>query len=149
MRDSQVAGTNRNYIAPNKSLVRRYIYNLLFLVIGIVIISTITGCNQQADMESVWINRMYPSYNSHLASYNPNFVFDPPQTRSSRPYISSEVIGRSKWPASPEAIKHVSSGNVVTYRERYFSDQYLNSSNIPQERFHRRVYGERNRYSYR
>ena len=149
MRDSQAAGIISNNIAHKKSLVRLFIYNFLFLAINIVIICTITGCSQQVDSESAWINRMYPSHNSHLANYNPNFVFDPPCARPSRPYISSEVIGRSKWPASPEAIKHVSSGNVVTYRERYYSDQYLNSSNVPQERFHRRVYGERQRYSYR
>ena len=134
-------------IKSEKPHFRLFAYNFIFLAINIVII-TLTGCQTQ-DKETAWINAMYPSYSSGSSNFNPNFVFDPQQTRPHQPYINSEAIGRAPWPISSEATKYVNHDEIITYRERYYSDQYLNSNNIPYERFNRRVRGQRQGISYR
>ncbi|MCF7957509.1 MAG: hypothetical protein K9M57_03565 [Phycisphaerae bacterium] len=135
-------------ISTKKPFLRLFYCNFLLLIINIVIILALTGC-QSKNKETAWINAMYPPYATASSNFNPNFVFDPPQGRPHQPYINSEQIGRAPWPTSPEAKKYVNHDVTISYRERYYSNQYLNNNNIPRERFHRRIQGQRQGYSFR
>jgi hypothetical protein len=110
---------------------------------------TICGCesyDHRVNVASLPVSRS-PSQIRHN---NPNFVFDVPAVRgSSGNNISSEQFFRYPWPVSSEAYYPVTTYDVSSYDEDFYSDQYITSSGTPYQNVHKRTYGGRMQTSYR
>jgi hypothetical protein len=109
---------------------------------------TICGCESYNHKE-----RMAPLPVSHGYSQagrsNPNFVFDVAEIRGSNTNVSSEGFLRNPWPVSSEAYHPVTTYDVSSYDEDFYSDQYISSSGTPYQNVHKRTYGRRMQESYR
>jgi len=109
---------------------------------------TICGCESYTHQE-----RMSPLPVGHgygqTGRSNPNFVFDVPKVRGGNNNVSSEGFLRNPWPVSPEASRPVTTYDISSYDENFYSDQYISSSGTPYQHVHKRTYGRRTQESYR
>ena len=108
---------------------------LKFIILTCII--ALTSCNCKSyDKDISWIENHYPQNTTYL--HNPKFIFDMPKISHRRNHISSEQFKRNPWPVSPEAYSYISDGDSITYRQYYFSDQYVNDSGKARDRYHLR-----------
>ena len=127
----------------------RYLYmHLLILVVNIVIILTLCGCStyNNKDKDIDWINKLYTTCPQ---PYNPNFVFDSPSPRHIPNQADSQHFYRNPWPTSTEARKYISTDEVITYSEEYYSNQRQDSNQNLSNNYNIRIRGYRSGYSYR
>jgi hypothetical protein len=74
---------------------------------------------------------------------NPALIFDMPIFAHRKPTVSAEDFRRSEWPISSQATGHVSHGEVITYSEYRYDDQWIGGNSQPYQNFHRRLRGYR------
>ena len=117
------------------------------VIFAAVLFVNICGC-QSYGYQGIMPNQPARHYTGRTEYGNPSFVFDAPQIRGSGSNISSEQFLRRPWPVSPEAYHPVSTYDISSYEEDFYSYQYISSSGSPYQYFHRRPYGNRVRTSY-
>ena len=123
-------------------------YPLLLLTLPAIIV-TFAGCCTYGEKQPVEYEKL-PSYSLHNAAANPMLIFDNPTGKISKAsLIDSEQFGRYEWPVSEYPQGYLDAPEIITYREYYSSDQYINNNNRAQVHFNRRLAGYRAGYKYR
>ena len=114
---------------------------------AVTVLFTVTLCScSTCDTDVTWIKSLY---GRQPEICNPNFIFDNTPTYAGMPQVSAEDFYRTPWPAAPMMYGTISSGETMSYHEKYFSEQYQDGQSRPRNRFHSRVYGYRREQYYR
>ena len=111
------------------------------ILLSLIIAVTLSGCKCY-DEDVAWIEELYQPVKT-TTSYNPKLIFDMPSDCRREQYISSEQFGRAPWPISPEALSYINDAEIISYRENFLSDQYLQGDHRPRDRYKRRIRGYR------
>jgi len=85
-----------------------------------------------------------------LANNNPRLLFNLPSAVKPAEKISDyKSYIRADWPISHQPYGYVSAGEIITYQEYVFDEQYLRDNDTPRVRFHKRFQGYRLGQMYR
>ena len=117
---------------------------VLACLVGLSLTITNVGCNSYGKNDHARWRNEQPSPRPIKGVYSPNFIFDrPTSVEKTQLWVNSEQFGRDPWPISPYATAYIDTGQIITYGEYRQDDQYINSDNIPRNRFYRRLRGYR------
>ena len=121
---------------------------VLWLTLGLMLLSHYGCVSYMSSHEAGYCcEQTNPATNP---ATNPNFLFaTAAASQAYHPGVAANRTDRPAWPRARIPQGYVDTGEITTYREYSYSDQYITNDNRPRVHFHRRATIHRQVHTYR